>query len=59
MTASVPAPTANAVQFASPLKIAVAMAHNSRSGPVFSTEKPNNFGTWLMRTGRHLVPVGS
>jgi hypothetical protein len=33
ITARVPAPTANAVQFVFPSRIASAMAHRSRNGP--------------------------
>ena len=44
ITANVPAPIANAVQFVLPPKIASAMAHNSRNGPASPIEKPNSLG---------------
>ena len=50
ITANVPAPIANAVQFAFPSKMSLPMVHNSRKGPASSTEKPKNLGTWLIST---------
>ena len=50
ITASVPAPTMNAVQLVFPSSTAVAMAHRSLSGPSLSIEKPNSLGSWLIST---------
>jgi hypothetical protein len=50
ITASEPAPTAKAVQFALPPRIASAIAHRFRSGPSFSMEKPKSLGSWLIST---------
>jgi hypothetical protein len=44
ITDNVPAPTANAVQFALPVRTASAMAHRLLNGPTLSIEKPNSLG---------------
>ena len=50
ITANVPAPTANAVQFALPPRTASAMAQSFLNGPSPSIEKPNSLGSWLITT---------
>ena len=50
IAASVPAPTANAVQLAWPPRIDWAICTRSRSGPTLSIEKPNSLGSWLIST---------
>ena len=50
ITANVPAPIANAVQFVFPSRIASAMAHRFRNGPSPSIEKPKSLGNWLIST---------
>ena len=50
ITASVPAPTANAVQFVFPPRIASAIAQRFLSGPSLSIEKPKSLGSWLIST---------
>jgi hypothetical protein len=50
ITANVPAPIANAVQFVFPPRIASAISQRSRKGPCPSIEKPNSLGNWLIST---------
>ena len=50
ITASVPAPTTNAVQLAPPPTTEVAIRQRSRSGPALSIETPNSLGSWLIST---------
>ena len=50
ITASVPAPTTNAVQLASPPQHRAGDPPESRSGPPVSIETPNSFGSWLIST---------
>ena len=50
ITASVPAPMANAVQLAAPPRTDWPICHRSRSGPALSIETPNSFGNWLTIT---------
>jgi hypothetical protein len=50
ITARAPAPMAKAVQLVRPPAMAFAISHRLRSGPSLSIEKPNSFGSWLIRT---------
>ncbi|MCY1245492.1 hypothetical protein D9M72_586470 [compost metagenome] len=50
MTARVPAPTMNVVQWVLPSITAVAMALRFPNGPSLSIEKPNSLGSWLINT---------
>ena len=50
MTINVPSPTPNATQFVFPSRIASAIAHRLRKGPLLSIEKPKSFGSWLIKT---------
>jgi hypothetical protein len=52
IAASVPAPTANAVQLALPSRMPRDICTRSRNGPAFSIEKPKSFGSWLTSTVR-------
>ncbi len=50
ITASVPAPMANAVQLVAPFSTASPICHRSSSGPSLSIEIPNSLGSWLIST---------
>jgi hypothetical protein len=50
IAASVPVPTANAVQLAWPPSTELVISARSRSGPAPSIEKPNSLGSWLIST---------
>ena len=50
IAASVPAPTANDVQFTFPPRTPSAMRNRSRNGPASSMENPRSFGSWLITT---------
>ena len=50
ITASVPAPMANAVQLTAPSSTDRPICQRSRSGPTLSIETPRSFGSWLTIT---------
>jgi hypothetical protein len=50
ITANVAAPIAKAVQFALPPSTEPPIAHSCLSGPSLGIEKPNSFGSWLIKT---------